>query len=123
MNPVSRASKSRSGMPSTRQGQPKPIIHTLTKAFQAALKDKIVKERFADLGTEPVTEKRATPEALRGHLKTEIDSGCRSLRRPGSTPIKVKMKSESQRGRVFPAFFLVMAFCNEAVDRRNGLNA
>jgi tripartite-type tricarboxylate transporter receptor subunit TctC len=51
---------------------PKPVIDTLTKALQAALKDGTVKQRFGDLGTEPVVEKRATPEALRAHLKSEI---------------------------------------------------
>jgi tripartite-type tricarboxylate transporter receptor subunit TctC len=52
---------------------PKPIVDTLTKALQVALKDATVKQRFGDLGTEPVAEKRATPEAHRAHLKSEID--------------------------------------------------
>jgi tripartite-type tricarboxylate transporter receptor subunit TctC len=55
------------------KGTPKPVIDKLTKALQEALKDATVKQRFADLGTEPVTENRATPEALRAHLKAEID--------------------------------------------------
>jgi putative tricarboxylic transport membrane protein len=55
------------------KGTPKPVIDKLTKALQGALKDATVKQRFADLGTEPVDEKRATPEALRAHLKAEID--------------------------------------------------
>jgi tripartite-type tricarboxylate transporter receptor subunit TctC len=55
------------------KGTPKPVIDTLTKALQAALKDPTVKQRFGDLGTEPVSEDRATPEALRKHLKSEID--------------------------------------------------
>jgi tripartite-type tricarboxylate transporter receptor subunit TctC len=55
------------------KGTPKPVIDKLTKALQEALKDATVKQRFADLGTEPVDEKRATPEALRTHLKAEID--------------------------------------------------
>jgi tripartite-type tricarboxylate transporter receptor subunit TctC len=55
------------------KGTPKPVIDTLTKALQAALKDATVKKRFADLGTEPVAENRATPQALRTHLKAEID--------------------------------------------------
>jgi len=55
------------------KGTPKPVIDKLTKALQEALKDATVKQRFADLGTEPVDEKRATPEALRAHLKAEID--------------------------------------------------
>jgi len=55
------------------KGTPKPVIDKLTKALQEALKDATVKQRFADLGTEPVAESRATPEALRAHLKAEID--------------------------------------------------
>ena len=55
------------------KGTPKPVIDTLTKALQVALKDATVKQRFADLGTEPVTENRATPQALRSHLKAEIE--------------------------------------------------
>jgi tripartite-type tricarboxylate transporter receptor subunit TctC len=62
---------------------PKPVIDTLTKALQAALKDKVVKERFADLGTEPVEEKRATPEALRTHLKAEIDRWAPIIKKAG----------------------------------------
>ena len=66
------------------KGTPKPIIDTLTKALQAALKDKVVKERFADLGTEPVAEKRATPEALRAHLKAEIDKWAPIIKKAGA---------------------------------------
>ena len=55
------------------KGTPKPIVDTLASALQTALKDPNVKQRFADLGTEPVTEKRATPEALRAHVKSEIE--------------------------------------------------
>lgn len=62
---------------------PKPVIDTLTKALQAALKDNVVKERFADLGTEPVAEKRATPEALRTHLKAEIDRWAPIIKKAG----------------------------------------
>ena len=62
---------------------PKPVIDTLTKALQAALKDEIVKQRFADLGTEPVEEKRATPEALRTHLKAEIERWAPIIKKAG----------------------------------------
>jgi|SRR5688572_427109 tripartite-type tricarboxylate transporter receptor subunit TctC len=62
---------------------PKPVIDTLTKALQAALKDETVKHRFADLGTEPVAEKRATPEALRAHLKAEIDKWAPVIKKAG----------------------------------------
>ena len=66
------------------KGTPKPIIDTLTKALQAALKGKVFKERFADLGTEPVEEKRATPEVLRAHLKAEIDKWAPIIKKAGT---------------------------------------
>jgi tripartite-type tricarboxylate transporter receptor subunit TctC len=65
------------------KGTPKPVIDTLTKALQVALKDNTVKQRFADLGTEPVAEKRATPEALRAHLKAEIDKWAPIIKQAG----------------------------------------
>ena len=55
------------------KGTPKPVIDKLTKALQDALKDSNVKQRFGELGTEPVAENRATPEAHRTLLKAEID--------------------------------------------------
>lgn len=55
------------------KGTPKPIIDALTKSLQVALKDDNVKQRFAELGTEPVAENRATPEAHRALLKSETD--------------------------------------------------
>jgi tripartite-type tricarboxylate transporter receptor subunit TctC len=65
------------------KGTPKPVIDTLTKALQTALKDENVKQRFADLGTEPVAEKRATPEALRTHLKAEIERWAPIIKKAG----------------------------------------
>ncbi|MGG7604752.1 tripartite tricarboxylate transporter substrate binding protein BugD [Massilia sp. BKSP1R2A-1] len=55
------------------KGTPKPVVDQLSNALRVALKDPTVKQRFADLGTEPVAENRARPEALRAHLKSEID--------------------------------------------------
>jgi tripartite-type tricarboxylate transporter receptor subunit TctC len=55
------------------KGTPKPVIDKLVGALQEALKDPTVKTRFNDLGTEPVDLKRATPDALRAFLKSEID--------------------------------------------------
>jgi tripartite-type tricarboxylate transporter receptor subunit TctC len=55
------------------KGTPKPIIDKLNKALKVALKDETVKQRFAELGTEPVADNRATPEALRAQLKAEIE--------------------------------------------------
>lgn len=55
------------------RGTPKPVIDALADALRVALHDPVVKQRFADLGTEPVADSRARPEALRVHLKSEID--------------------------------------------------
>ena len=65
------------------KGTPKPVIDKLTKALQAALKDDNVKQRFAELGTEPVAENRATPTALRAHLKAEIDKWSPIIKKAG----------------------------------------
>ena len=66
------------------KGTPKPVIDKLTKALQEALQDATVKQRFADLGTEPVAADRATPEALRKHLRLRSTNGDQSSRRPES---------------------------------------
>jgi tripartite-type tricarboxylate transporter receptor subunit TctC len=66
------------------KGTPRPIREKLTKALQAALKDNTVKQRFADLGMEPVSEDRATPEALRKLLKAEIDKWGPILKKAGA---------------------------------------
>jgi tripartite-type tricarboxylate transporter receptor subunit TctC len=55
------------------KGTPKPVIDKLASALQTALKDPNVAQRFADLGTEPVTPDKATPQALASMLKSEID--------------------------------------------------
>jgi tripartite-type tricarboxylate transporter receptor subunit TctC len=65
------------------KGTPKPVVDTLTKALQTALKDATVKQRFGDLGTEPIAEKRATPEALRAQLKAEIDRWSPIIKKAG----------------------------------------
>jgi tripartite-type tricarboxylate transporter receptor subunit TctC len=54
------------------KGTPKPVIDRLEVALKAALKDPTLKQRFADLGTEPVPENLATPDALKSHLKGQI---------------------------------------------------
>ena len=65
------------------KGTPKPVIEKLTKSLQDALQDSTVKQRFGDLGTEPVAEKRATPDALRAHLKSEIDRWTPIIKKAG----------------------------------------
>lgn len=65
------------------KGTPKPVIDSLSKALQVALKDNNVKQRFAELGTEPVAENRATPEAHRAFLKSEIDKWSPIIKKAG----------------------------------------
>jgi tripartite-type tricarboxylate transporter receptor subunit TctC len=55
------------------KGTPPEVIAKLAEALRSALREPTVKERFAQLGTEPVSQERATPEALRAHLQAEID--------------------------------------------------
>ena len=62
---------------------PKAIVAQLTRGLQDALKDANVKQRFADLAAEPVAEARATPEALRAHLKSEIEQWTPIIRKAG----------------------------------------
>jgi tripartite-type tricarboxylate transporter receptor subunit TctC len=65
------------------KGTPKPVIDKLTKALQDALKDQNVKQRFGELGTEPIAENRAAPEALRKQLKSEIDRWSPIIKKAG----------------------------------------
>ena len=54
------------------KGLPKDVTDKLVAALQAALKDPKVVERFAGLGTEPVSADLATPAALQSHLTAEL---------------------------------------------------
>lgn len=65
------------------KGTPKPVVATLTKAMQAAIKDPTVKQRFAELGAESVPENRATPEAHRSFLKAEIEKWGPIIKKAG----------------------------------------
>ena len=65
------------------KGTPKPVVDRLTKALQLALKDKNVIDRFGDLGTAPVEEKRATPEGLAARLKAETEKWGPIIKKAG----------------------------------------
>jgi tripartite-type tricarboxylate transporter receptor subunit TctC len=65
------------------KGTPKPVIDKLAAALQEALKDPNVKARFADLNVEPVSSDKAQPEALRAHLKAEIDKWGPIIKKAG----------------------------------------
>jgi len=64
-------------------GTPKAALDKLTAALQTALKDPNVISKFAELGTEPVAHERATQEALRTHLKNEIDKWAPVIKKAG----------------------------------------
>ncbi len=65
------------------KGTPKAVVDRLSAALQVALKDATVKQRFADLGTEPVAQERATPDALRTHLQSEIAKWAPIIKKAG----------------------------------------
>ena len=65
------------------KGTPKPVIDKLSAALQDALRDPVVKQRFNDLGTDPVDPKRGTPEALRTHLKAETEKWAPIIKKAG----------------------------------------
>lgn len=54
-------------------GTPDDVVQKLTTALQAALKDQNVIDRFAELGTTPVSQDRATPEAHTKTLSSQIE--------------------------------------------------
>ena len=64
-------------------GTPKAAIDKLASALQVALKDPGIVTKFEELGTEPEPQNRATPEALRAHLKAEIDKWSPIIKKAG----------------------------------------
>ena len=62
---------------------PKPVVDTLVRALQESLKDQDLKVNLAKLGTEPVAQNQATPEALRNLLKAEIDKWGPIIKKAG----------------------------------------
>jgi tripartite-type tricarboxylate transporter receptor subunit TctC len=55
------------------KGTPDDVVQRLTASLQKALQDQNVIQRFAELGTAPVPQADATPEALSKTLNEEID--------------------------------------------------
>jgi tripartite-type tricarboxylate transporter receptor subunit TctC len=56
------------------KGTPKAVIDKLSDALQKAVADPEVKARLDTMGVAAVAPDRARPEALRAHLKSEIDT-------------------------------------------------
>jgi tripartite-type tricarboxylate transporter receptor subunit TctC len=65
------------------KGTPKPIVDKVSAALRVALKDPQVVQRFADLGTQPEPQDRATPEAHRAHLKSEVEKWAPIITKAG----------------------------------------
>jgi tripartite-type tricarboxylate transporter receptor subunit TctC len=68
------------------KGTPKPVLDRLTAALQQAVRDPDVKARLAALATLPVPVEKARPDALRAHLKHEIDTLGPLLQAAGIRP-------------------------------------
>jgi tripartite-type tricarboxylate transporter receptor subunit TctC len=56
------------------KGTPKPALDQLSAALQKAVTDPDVRKRLESMGMAAVPVERARPEALRAHLKNEIDT-------------------------------------------------
>jgi tripartite-type tricarboxylate transporter receptor subunit TctC len=65
---------------------PDEIVQALTAALQAALTDQNVIDKFADLGTVPVSAEQATPEAHTAKLQSEIELWKGVIEAAGVTP-------------------------------------
>lgn len=65
------------------KGTPKAVVDKVSAALRVALKDPVVVQRFADLGTEPETPERATPAAHRAHLKAEVGKWAPIIKEAG----------------------------------------
>ena len=56
------------------KGTPKPVLEQLTTALQKSVSDAEVRQRLEAMGISAVSPELARPEALRIHLKNEIDT-------------------------------------------------
>jgi tripartite-type tricarboxylate transporter receptor subunit TctC len=65
------------------RGTPRPVIDKLAAALNETLQDPEVKNRLAASGAETVSPERARPEALRTHLKAEIDKWVPLIQKAG----------------------------------------
>ena len=68
------------------KGTPKPIVDKLSAALQSATVDPAVKEKMSNLGIDVMARERATPEALRAHLRAETDRWIPLLKAAGVVP-------------------------------------
>jgi tripartite-type tricarboxylate transporter receptor subunit TctC len=65
------------------RGTPAPVVDRLARALREALQDRTIATRLRDLGSEPATKERATPDALRALLRAELDRWGPIIRQAG----------------------------------------
>jgi tripartite-type tricarboxylate transporter receptor subunit TctC len=68
------------------KGTPQEVVTKVNGALKVALKDSLVIERFAGLGTEPVAENRTAPEVHRQYLSAEIAKWKNVIEKAGVQP-------------------------------------
>jgi tripartite-type tricarboxylate transporter receptor subunit TctC len=68
------------------KGTSAEVVSKVNNALKVALKDPLVIERFAGLGTEPVAENRATPEVHKQFLTAEIAKWKSVIEKAGVQP-------------------------------------
>ena len=68
------------------KGTSPEVVGKVNNALKVALKDSLVIERFAGLGTEPVAESRATPEVHKQFLIAEIAKWKAVIEKAGVQP-------------------------------------
>jgi tripartite-type tricarboxylate transporter receptor subunit TctC len=68
------------------KGTSPEVVGKVNHALKVALKDSLVIERFAGLGTEPVAESRATPEVHKQFLVAEIAKWKAVIEKAGVQP-------------------------------------
>jgi tripartite-type tricarboxylate transporter receptor subunit TctC len=56
------------------KGTPKPVLETLTAALRKAVSDPDVRNRLESMGISAVPPELASPEALRTHFRSEVDT-------------------------------------------------
>jgi tripartite-type tricarboxylate transporter receptor subunit TctC len=65
---------------------PDPVVAKLSEALKAALHDQTVASRFAELGTAPVADDLATPQAHHDYLAAQIDKWKQVFQAAGVQP-------------------------------------
>lgn len=68
------------------KGTPKPVLDQLTAALQKSVSDPEVRQRLEGMGISAVSPEQARPEALRAHLKNEMDTLGNLLIKAGVKP-------------------------------------